>query len=80
MQEVILKTIPASEFKVHCLAFLKEVSQKQKTIVVTQYGKPIAKLVPIMNEIEQHSNPLKDSILFEKNIIDPIDVEWEADG
>lgn len=74
-----MKTVPAGEFKTHCLALLKEVSQKNNTIVVTKYGKPIARVVPIRDKGKEYNNPLKDSILFEKNIIDPIDMEWEAD-
>ena len=39
--EVIMRAIPAGEFKAHCLALLKEVYQKQSIIVVTKYGPAI---------------------------------------
>lgn len=73
-----MKTIPAGEFKAHCLSLLKELSQKHEPIVVTKYGKPIARVEPIKKTTQKEQNPLKDSILFEKNIIDPIDAGWEA--
>ena len=74
-----MRTVPAGEFKTHCLALLKEVSQKQNTIVVTKHGKPIAQVVPFKKKKETYQNPLQNCIVFEKNIIDPLDVEWEAD-
>ena len=74
-----MKTISAGKFKIHCLALLKEVAQKQQPILVTKYGKPVAQVVPIIQEGEPAQNPLKDSILFEKDIVNPVDDQWEAD-
>ncbi len=73
-----MKKIPAGKFKAHCLSLLKEVSHKQEIIVITKYGKPIAKVIPFSNSEDKAKNPLKNSIVFEKDIIKPIDVEWEA--
>jgi prevent-host-death family protein len=47
MTEVVMQ---ASAFKARCLALLDEVARSHRTIVVTKYGKPIAKLVPINDE------------------------------
>jgi len=44
------KTIPAGEFKVHCLAIMDEVQAKRETVVITKRGKPVAKLVPVEKE------------------------------
>ena len=44
------KTIPAGQFKVHCLAIMDEVQAKRTTIVITKRGKPVAKLVPVEQE------------------------------
>lgn len=43
------KTVPAGEFKVHCLAIMDEVQAKRQTIIITKRGKPVAKLVPVEN-------------------------------
>ena len=37
----------ASTFKARCLALLDEVGRSHTTVVVTKYGKPVAKLVPL---------------------------------
>ena len=42
-----MKTMPAGEFKVHCLAVMDEVARKREAVVITKRGKPIAKLVPL---------------------------------
>jgi prevent-host-death family protein len=73
-----MKTIPAGQFKVHCLSLLDEVAKTHESIVVTKYGKPMARLVPHTNASENAENPLKGSIVFEENIIAPVEVEWDA--
>ena len=73
-----MKVIPAGKFKAQCLSLLKEISQKRNSIIITKYGKPIAQVIPVNDSQETVHNTLKDSILFEKNLIDPIDVDWEA--
>ena len=42
-----MKTIPAGQFKVHCLAIMDEVQAKRQAVVITKRGKPVAKLVPV---------------------------------
>lgn len=39
--------IQASAFKARCLALLDEVARSHTSVVVTKYGKPVAKLVPL---------------------------------
>lgn len=40
-------TIQASRFKATCLALLDDVAETGREVVITKYGKPVAKLVPI---------------------------------
>ena len=40
-------TISASDFKATCLALLDEVAENHSSYVVTKYGKPVARLVPM---------------------------------
>jgi len=44
------KTMPAGQFKVHCLAIMDEVAAKRQAVVITKRGKPVAKLVPVEKE------------------------------
>jgi prevent-host-death family protein len=48
MTEVVVQ---ASTFKAQCLALLDEVARSRDTVVVTKHGKPVARLVPIDDEV-----------------------------
>ena len=74
-------TIPAGEFKAKCLQLLDEVAEKRATLVITKHGKPVAQLVPIPEpKAEQQGivGSMRGSVLWEGDIISPIDVEWDA--
>jgi prevent-host-death family protein len=47
-----MKTIPAGEFKTNCLALMDEVKNKRETVVITKFGEPVAKLVPLNTEAD----------------------------
>jgi len=42
-----MKKIAAGFFKAHCLAVMDEVQAKREAVLITKYGKPVAKLVPV---------------------------------
>ena len=42
--------MPAGEFKAKCLAVMDEVQAKRTTVIITKNGKPVAKLIPIVDE------------------------------
>ena len=73
-----MTTIGAGEFKAKCLQLLDEVESTREPIVVTKFGKPVAKLVP-MPPAADLFGALKGSVVYEGDIISPLDVEWEAD-
>lgn len=71
-------TIGAGEFKSKCLQLLDVVAATREPIVVTKFGRPVAKLVP-MPPAQGLFGALKGTVLFEGDIVSPIDVEWEAE-
>jgi prevent-host-death family protein len=73
-----MKTIQAGTFKAKCLALLDEVAQTHESLVITKYGKPVAKLVPFDTEKESGEMPLRNLATYVGDIISPIDDEWEA--
>lgn len=75
---VEMKSVSAGDFKTHCLSFINEVAQNRKPIIVTKYGKPIAKLVPFDTKKDIDSKPLRGSVTFLGDIISPVDEDWEA--
>ena len=73
-----MKTVPAGKFKTHCLSLLAEVASTHETLLVTKHGKPLARVIPIVADAQPGENPLKGTVVFEQNIVDPVQVEWEA--
>ncbi len=72
-----MKVVSATEFKHHCLALLKELKQTHETLLITKHGKPVAQVLPYTEEPKK--NPLKDSILFENDLVSPIAEPWDVD-
>jgi prevent-host-death family protein len=71
------ETIAAGVFKAKCLKLLDQVAEERKTLVITKHGKPVAQLVPMPAE-KNIIGAMRGSVLWEGDIISPIDVEWEA--
>lgn len=69
-----LRSVPAGRFKAQCLALLDEVAQTREPLVVTKRGKPVAKVVPVEDGIPS----LHGSILWQGDLVSPIDVQWDA--
>jgi len=70
-------TIAAGEFKAKCLKLLDQVAEKRETLVITKHGKPVAQVIPVPAK-KNIIGAMRGSVLWEGDIISPIDVEWEA--
>lgn len=66
------KTIAAGKFKATCLALLDEVQTGGEEIVVTKYGKPVAKVVPVDPAGTERFNKLKGSVIIKEDIVAPL--------
>jgi prevent-host-death family protein len=44
-------TIGAGEFKARCLRLMDEVAERHTEIVITKHGRPVARLVPMDEEV-----------------------------
>ena len=45
--DITSKTVPAGEFKQKCLALIDRVAATREPIVISKYGKPVARLMPL---------------------------------
>ncbi len=70
-------TIGAGDFKTKCLKLLDDVAQTKEPLVITKRGRPVAKLVPIQDEVDLYG-ALAGSVISEGNIISPLQNEWTA--
>jgi len=67
----------ASRLKAELLGVLDAVEASGEPVVVTKHGRPIARLVPIVDE-----GPLRHSVTFlvpDDELLLPIDEGWDAD-
>jgi prevent-host-death family protein len=69
--------IGAGEFKVKCLQLLDEVAETREPLVITKFGKPVATVIPMAPKVKLRG-ALKGSVLFEGDIVSPLENEWEA--
>ncbi|MBX9570304.1 MAG: type II toxin-antitoxin system prevent-host-death family antitoxin [Candidatus Obscuribacterales bacterium] len=74
------REIPAGEFKSKCLQLMEQVSKSKTPIIITKRGKPIAKLVPLDEEAIDGFGCMKGSVRILGDIVEPLDVQWEANG
>jgi prevent-host-death family protein len=72
--------VSAADFKAHCLALIDKVRQERGEVVVTRYGKPVARLVPYEAEPRSVVGFLAGAITGYGDLVSPIDDAWDADA
>ena len=71
--------ISAGKFKAQCLKLMDQVKTYHEEIIITKYGKPVAKLVPLEQSTQQSLfGYMADSVTITGDIIAPIEDQWEA--
>lgn len=73
-------TIKASEFKAKCLKLMDDVAEGDYEIVITKNGRPVSRLVPYRERPKSLFGIDRGRIEIIGDIIEPINVEWEADA
>jgi prevent-host-death family protein len=72
------RTIGAGEFKAKCLRLIDEVNESGEPLIVTKRGKPVVEVRPAAAKPKRLFGAMKGRIKILGDIIEPIDVEWEA--
>jgi prevent-host-death family protein len=73
-----MRTIKASDFKARCLKLMDEVAATGEPVVITKNGKPVAQLGPVGPALKSIWGLHKGQIEILGDIIEPLDVEWDA--
>jgi len=78
IRRVAMKKMAAGSFKVHCLAVMDEVHDKRETVLITKHGKPVAKLVPADEIIDDIYDFLAGKGVIAGDVVSPAlsDEEW----
>jgi prevent-host-death family protein len=71
--------IPAGEFKARCLQLMDQVQATRQPVVITKRGKPIAKLVPLEEEVPTLFGRLKGHSTARDDLIEPTGEVWDAE-
>ncbi len=72
--------ISAAEFKTKCLKIMDQVNAYHEEVIITKYGKPVAKLIPYSKKQSKSLyGYMKDSVSIDGDIIEPIGEVWDAD-
>ena len=73
--------IPAGEFKSKCLKLMDQVKETHEEIIVTKYGKPVVKVVPIDTEPTRPLlGYLQGAVVIHEDIVEPTGEVWDAEG
>ncbi len=75
-----VKMIKASEFKAKCLKLMDEVANTGKELIISKNGRPVARLAPYRNKPVSLFGIDRDKIKILGDIIEPLDVGWEANS
>jgi prevent-host-death family protein len=66
-----MKKMAAGSFKTNCLAVMDEVQARHETVVITKYGKPVAKLVPVNTDTDEIYDFLAGKGVVNGDIVSP---------
>ena len=71
--------IAASDFKAQCLELMDQVRDRHESLVITKYGVPVAKLVPMDERPPDIVGFMRGSVLAYGDLIAPIGEPWDAE-
>jgi prevent-host-death family protein len=71
--------IPAGEFKARCLKLMDQVRATRRPIVIIKRGKPVARLVPVEEEMPSIFGRMRGTVTIHGDIIGPTGEEWHAE-
>jgi prevent-host-death family protein len=72
------RTVAATEFKTHCLALLEQVRETRQPLLVTRHGTPVVEISPYVPKNAARVNPLKGSVVFQGDLISPLEEKWDS--
>jgi prevent-host-death family protein len=73
------RELSTSQLKAHCSEVVEGVASRRETVIVTRRGRPVAKIVPIdAGEQRALFGCARGVLTIRGDLIDPVDVAWEA--
>ncbi|HWZ58942.1 MAG TPA: type II toxin-antitoxin system Phd/YefM family antitoxin [Gemmatimonadaceae bacterium] len=75
-----VRSVPAGEFKQHCLQLMDEVRDRRIALVITKHGTPVAQLVPVDENAADGFGFLAGTVTVHGDIVAPDADEWGDDA
>ncbi len=75
-----MKRMAAGSFKAQCLAVMDQVLATREPVLITKHGKPVAKLIPAQNEVEDIFGYMAGRVRVVGDIVGPVTPlqDWES--
>ena len=75
-----MKEVAAGEFKAQCLAIMDQVRETGEPVLITKYGKPVAKLVPAQSNADDIFGYMAGKVKVVGDIVGPVTLleDWES--
>jgi prevent-host-death family protein len=70
------RTVGSGEFKARCLELMKEVQERHEPLVVTRRGKPIVRILPVVEGSPQSFGALAGTVRYTGDIVAPDVEDW----
>jgi len=72
-------SISKSQFKPKALEFFREIEKTGKSIVITDRGKPVLKIIPYSEDPAESLKLLRNSVVKYKDPLEPVGLDdWES--
>jgi prevent-host-death family protein len=74
-----MRSVSKSQFKARALEFLRVVEQSGEEIIITDRGRPVAKVVPLQVDVEALLAPLRGTVVRYDDPLEPVgEDDWES--
>ncbi|MBE9541495.1 MAG: type II toxin-antitoxin system Phd/YefM family antitoxin [Proteobacteria bacterium] len=71
--------VPKSKFKPHALQYFREVERTGKTLIITDRGRPVLRIMPYSEKPDNALRMLRNSVIKYENPTEPVGIsDWEA--
>ncbi len=73
------QAVSKSVFKPHSLEYFRRIEQTGEELIITDHGRPVLKVVPYVDDPEEHFKGLRNTVLKYDDPMEPVGVDgWEA--
>ena len=74
-----MTTLSKSQFKPRAFEYFRRVQERRETLVITDRGRPVLKIMPIAEDDDADLAALRGSVLRYEDPLEPVDQPWESD-